>query len=113
MIHNNQNEGGNYICIVSPSRYRKILSDYHSLNGINVEGLLDNYATNYKSYLLYNLDGKNNSYRIVKDKESKEVKGKCTNCNCNSNRWVDPDTGECYYNKMIKTNYTTKINQTI
>lgn len=107
--HSKANKNFDAVIIVYPSRYRKILSDYYSLNAIEVEGLLDNYAMNTPFYILSQLDGNNNTYKIIKDKGIQEVKGKCPTCNCNRKRLLNPDTGDCYYNEAINTNYTTKI----
>jgi len=108
-LHNAEREGGHYVISVPKSRFRKILADYWALKSIEIEGALDNYAENYKSYYLHNLNGKTNSYKIVKTKEI-EKKGSCEGCNCTKKRWINPRTGICYYNEMISKDYTTKIN---
>jgi hypothetical protein len=109
LLHNAEREGGHYYIEVPKSRFRKILSDYWALLSIEIEGALDNYAENYKSYYLSNLNGKTNSYKIIKTKEV-EKKGSCEECNCSKKRWINPRTGICYYNEMISKDYTTKIN---
>jgi hypothetical protein len=116
LIHNKENKEGYFYCLVPPSRFRKILSDYWALKSIEIEGALDNYAQNYRSFVLYNLDkqsdkelGNQNSYLIVKDKSLEETKGKCSECDCNKKRWINPKTGVCYYKEAIKENYLTKI----
>ncbi len=109
LLHNAEHDYGHFVVNVPKSRFRKILSDYWALKAIEIEGALDNYAENYKSYYLSNLNGKHNSYKIVKTNEE-EKKGKCDNCNCDRKRWINPRTGNCYYNEMIENNYTTKIN---
>lgn len=100
---------GHFVVVVPKSRFRKILADYWALKSISIEGALDNYAENYKSYYLSNLNGRNNTYKIVKSKEV-EKKGSCEGCNCTKKRWINPRTGVCYYNEMISKDYTTKIN---
>jgi len=95
---------------VPRSRFLKILSDYWAINAINIEDGLEVYSK-YKSYILSNLDDNGNIFKILRlsDKLELEVKGKCDNCNCGGKRWIDKKTGNCYYNKMINENYTTKI----
>lgn len=89
------------------SRYLKILSDYWSMNGIYVEGALENYSK-YKFYILSDLDNNGNVFKIVQMKKEAE-KGNCSNCNCTKKRYINPTTNNCYYNEMITNNYTTKI----
>lgn len=99
------------ICKVPYSRYLKILSDYWALNAINVEGSLENYASNYLYYYLTDLDETGNAFKILRIK-TKEEFSKCTNCDCKQKkRWINPQTKVCYYKEMIQNNYTTKIKQ--
>lgn len=107
--HSKANRNVDAIIYVYPSRYRKIISDYYSLNAVQVEGIIDNYAMNTDFYLLSLLDANNNTYKIVKDKVIKEVKGKCNNCSCGRKRMINPDTNICYYREAVENNYTTKI----
>lgn len=109
LIHNSEHEEGYFYIRVPPSRFRKILNDYWASKAIEVEGALDNYAQNYRSYMLYNLRGKKNNYLIIKDKQVEEVKGKCSECNCEKRRWINPETGVCYYKEALKENYLTVI----
>lgn len=101
------------IMYVYPSRFRKILSDYFTMQGVYVEGALDNYATHYDFYILSQLDENGNSYKIVKQEEKglkAEYKGKCVGCNCDrKKRMINPETNICYYREAIESNYTTKI----
>lgn len=94
---------------VYPSRFRKILSDYYTYNGITIEGLIDRYSKDYDFYILSNLDKNNNTFKIIKVNEDAEFYGKCENCKCNKKRWVDKETSQCFYKEMITNNYTTKI----
>ena len=97
---------------VPPSRFRKILSDYYTRNGITIDGMIDRYAEMYAFYKLSELDNNGNIFKIVKEREAKEYYGRCQNCTCTNvkrKRWVDSETGQCYYNEMIQNNYTTKI----
>jgi hypothetical protein len=107
--HSKANKNFEGILYVYPSRYRKILSDYYSLNAIEIEGMLDNYALNTDYYILSKLDDNGNSYKVIKDKGIKEIKGKCENCDCGKKRMLNPISGRCYYKESIETNYTTKI----
>lgn len=109
LIHSKANRNFHGKITVQPSRFRKILSDYYSLNAIQVEGILDNYATYYDYYTLKDLDKHGNTYRIYKDQDVREVKSRCTDCNCGKRRFINPDTGVCYYREAIENNYTTKI----
>lgn len=108
LLHSRDNKN-KLVCIKVPySRYLKILSDYWALLSISVEGLLETYANKYKYYVLSNLDGNGNKYKILRIKTD-EVRSKCNDCNCNRKRWLNPSTGVCYYKEMINENYTTKI----
>jgi hypothetical protein len=108
--HSNHNKNFHAIVKVTGSRFRKIISDYFSLNGIGIEGLLDNYSAYYSFVILTDLDneGRGNSYKVMKT-NIKEERGKCNNCDCNKKRWLNPETGSCYYKEMIAHNYTTKL----
>jgi hypothetical protein len=108
LLHNAEHEDTHVIINVPFTRYKKILTDYKTERAIFVEGAIENYIEKYKSYILSELRGKNNSYKIVKTKEV-EIKGKCEGCKCEKNRWINPRTGVCYYEEMINKDYTTKI----
>lgn len=119
--HSNINKNFHGIIIVTKSRFRKILSDYYSLHAIEVEGSLDNNVDQYRDFILTELDtidkderkhnnhvDRGNSYKVVRS-NIPEKKGNCLNCTCKKRRWLNPETGDCYYNEMIKDNYTTKL----
>jgi len=108
LLHNAEHEDTDVVINVPFTRFKKILSDYKTSRGIYIEGAIENYAENYKSFVLSQLNGKNNTYKIVKTKEA-EVQGKCNGCNCTKRRWINPRTGVCYYQEMITKNYTTVI----
>lgn len=108
LLHNAEHNDAHMVITVPLSRFRKILSDYKISKGIYIEGALENYIINYKDFTLFKLNGKDNSYRVIKSGE-KEERGKCVDCNCTKDRWINPRTGKCYYQEMIENNYTTKI----
>ena len=109
LLHNATHEDTHVVITVPFTRYKKILTDYKTERAIFVEAAIENYVERYKSYILSQLNGKTNSYKIVKSKEV-EVKGKCEGCNCDKKRWINSRTGVCYYQEMITKDYTTKIN---
>lgn len=94
---------------VPPSRFKKIISDYYTINGISIDGMLENYSKEYDYYTLTKLDNNNNIYRIIKDHQVDEHKMKCAHCNCGRKRFINPITNDCYYHEMINKDYTTKI----
>jgi hypothetical protein len=109
LIHSKAHKNFDAYIIVAPTRFRKILSDYISRNALSVEGMLDNYSEHYDHFTFNDLDKNNNSYRIIKNSEIKEVKSKCVDCDCGRKRYLNPNTNVCYYREAVNKNYTTKI----
>lgn len=110
LLYSLKHKNINVTIYVPPSRFRKILSDYYSMNGISIEGAIDRYSEMYSSYTLSRIDKTGNVFKIQKGLFDTEVKGKCKGCNCKrKERWINKTTGQCFYNEMITTNYTTKI----
>ncbi len=108
LLHNAEHEDTHVTISVPLSRYRSILTAYKTERAIFIEGAIENYIEKYKSYILSELNGKNNSYKIIKSGED-DVKGKCPDCKCAKKRYMNPRSGVCYYNEMITKDYTTKI----
>lgn len=109
LLHSKKHKNTEFEVKVYPSRFRKILSDYYSLNAIEVPNALDNYAQFYNDYILSEIDETGNVYKIIKLKGDDEKRGRCEGCSCPKKRWINPDTEECYYKEMTTNNYTTKI----
>lgn len=111
MIHSRNNENLTVTIYVQPSRFKKILSDIRSLNGLYVENFIENVCKEFNYFSFYSSDIKdnnNNHYTIIK-KDYNEVFGKCSECDCNRKRWINSKTGICFYKEDINNNYTTKI----
>lgn len=109
LLHSRDTKNKLVIIEVPTSRYLKILSDYWALNAINVEGLLETYAERYDFYVLKNLDKNDNKYKILRKHNIRDIKGKCNECDCSHKRFINPNSGICYYREMHRDNYTTKI----
>lgn len=103
---------------VSPSRFKKILSDYRALNALDSDDL-DEICKKYDYFTLRSRDlhdENENEYFILKDRSYNEFRGKCINCNCEGQqidkkeRWINGITKLCFYKEMLNNNYTTKVN---
>jgi hypothetical protein len=85
------------------------------MNGITIEGVIDRICDMYSSYTLSKLDDSGNVFNIVKGKYEEEVYGKCNGCTCGATsrkgRWINKNTGKCFYQDMTTRNYTTKISK--
>lgn len=117
LIQSRDNNNQEYYIKVAPSRFRKILSDIRSLNGLAVDEFFEEKVKYYDYVTITSSDLKdvnNNSFLIIKDRSKLEHYGKCSQCSCKEERktkgrWVNGETGVCYYKEMIANNYTTKL----
>lgn len=107
LIHSKNNKDIYVEISVLGSRWRKIINDYYTRNGIFVgETMYDK----YDYFILSNLDENNNIYKIIKlVNEKDEIKNKCIKCDCNNKRYINPETGVCFYKEAVENNYLTKI----
>ena len=112
MTHSRTVQSKDVTIKVPPSRFKKILSDIRTLQGLSVEGFIERVCKDYNWFSFYSSDIKDkngNHYTIIKDLSVPEVYGSCNGCNCNGKRWINSKTGICYYREDIETNFTTKI----
>ena len=114
MIHSRKHKDVDLLIKVPPSRFRIILSNVLALNAIEVEGYLDRMCREYNYFTLSSQDigDKNkNHYTVVKDYEKEDAQYKCANCDCENptGRFINSETGVCYFKEYTTINYTTTI----
>jgi len=112
MIHSRTNKDTDNVIFVQPSRFAKILSDIRILNGVYVEGFVERMVRDYNYFHFTSKDiqdKNNNDYHVVKNFEIKDTFGKCSDCDCGRKRFINGNTGVCFYREDTTNNYTTKI----
>lgn len=114
MIHSRNNKDVDLLIRVQPSRFRKILSDIRSLNALEVDGFIDRMCRDYNYFTFVSKDihdKNNNRYTVVKDYEKEDAQYKCHGCDCEQQdgRFVNAETGICFYKEYMNYNYTTTI----
>ena len=114
MIHSRKHKDSDLLIKVPPSRFRIILSNVLALNAIEVEGYLDRMCREYNYFTLSSEDigdHNKNRYTVVKDYEKEDAQYRCSNCDCEepTGRFVNAETGICYYKEYLAYNYTTTI----
>ena len=114
MIHSRKHKDVDLLIKVQPSRFRKILSDIRALNALEVAGFIDMICSEYNFYSFTSNDigdHNNNHYTVVKDLEKEDAQYKCSGCDCDepTGRFVNAETGVCFYKEYMSYNYTTTI----
>jgi len=114
MIHSRKHHNADLVIRVQPSRFRIILSNILALNAIEVEGYLDRMCREYNYFIVSSEDigdHNNNRYTIVKTFEKEDAQYKCSQCDCGepNGRFVNAETGVCFYKEYMTYNYTTTI----